>query len=70
MRGRERESRRAEDTRCRIALGSLIVTAGLARADRSFLLGALIEAAKIAPGSPEYERLSTVGAKVDDGLLA
>ncbi len=70
MRARETDSRRAEDTRGRIDLGSLIVMAGLAHADRSFLLGVLIEAAKIPLGSPDYERLSRLGAKVSDGPLA
>ena len=70
MQGRERLSRRADDIRGRIALGTLIVKAGLGEADRSFLLGVLIEAARIPPGSPDYERLCRLGAKVDDRLLA
>lgn len=42
-------------------LGGLVIRAGLARVDRAFLLGALIEISKLAPSSSEYDRLRLAG---------
>ncbi|MCW8060476.1 conjugal transfer protein TraD [Agrobacterium tumefaciens] len=53
---------RRKDIREKIALGGLIVRAGLREADRAYLLGVLLEAATVAAGSGEHERLKTAGA--------
>lgn len=52
---------RKKDTRQKIALGGLVVNAGLRQADRAFLLGVLMEAASIRVGSSEYHRLKAMG---------
>lgn len=52
---------RRKDIREKIALGGLIVRAGLRDADRAYLLGALLEAATVVAGSGEHERLRTAG---------
>ena len=52
---------RKRDTRDKIMLGGLVVKAGLRFADRAFILGALIEAAKHAEGSLEFGRLCAIG---------
>jgi len=65
---------RRKKIREKIALGGLIVRAGLREADRAYLLGVLLEAAKVVAGSQEHERLKTAGtlafrdapANVDD----
>lgn len=53
---------RKKDTREKIALGGLIVKAGLREADRAFLLGVLLEAATVRMNSPEHHRLMAKGA--------
>ncbi|MEK1851482.1 MAG: conjugal transfer protein TraD [Phyllobacterium sp.] len=52
---------RKRDTREKIALGGLIIRAGLRNADRAFLLGVLVQASQIAPGTPAHSRLSAIG---------
>jgi hypothetical protein len=52
---------RRRDAHQKILLGALVVRAGLAEADRAFLLGALTEAGRIAVGSNEHERLKAIG---------
>ena len=52
---------RKKDAREKFLLGGIVVRAGLSRADRAFLLGGLIELARVASGSPEYRRLRDVG---------
>ena len=52
---------RRKDAREKIALGGLIVKAGLRDANKAFLLGVLVEAAKHASGSKEHARLETLG---------
>ncbi|MFC3166400.1 conjugal transfer protein TraD [Ciceribacter thiooxidans] len=52
---------RTTAARERVLLGSLVVKAGLARADRAFLLGGLIELARLGPDSPEHHRLRRAG---------
>ncbi len=52
---------RKRDAREKITLGGLVTKAGLRHADKAFILGALMEAAKIAPADPAYERLRTIG---------
>ncbi len=59
---------RKRDAREKIALGGLVTKAGLRHADKAFILGVLMEAAKIPPADPEYERLRTIGdAAFDPG---
>ncbi|WP_416797669.1 conjugal transfer protein TraD [Ciceribacter azotifigens] len=52
---------RKTDARERLLLGSIVVKAGLARADRAFLLGGLMELARLGPDSPERQRLRKAG---------
>jgi hypothetical protein len=52
---------RRKDAREKIALGSLIVKAGLRGANKAFLLGVLIEAVKHPAGSNEHARLEKLG---------
>lgn len=54
------EARRREAHR-KFLLGGLVVRAGLGEADRAFLLGALMEAGRIAAGSDEHDRLKAIG---------
>jgi hypothetical protein len=42
-------------------LGGIVVRAGLSKADRAFLLGGLMELARIASGSSEHRRLRSIG---------
>ena len=52
---------RRKDARDKIALGGLIVKAGLRDASKAFLLGVLVEAATRPPGSSEHTRLEKLG---------
>ena len=52
---------RRKDARDKIALGGLIVKAGLRDASKAFLLGVLVEAATRPPGSNEHKRLEKLG---------
>ena len=52
---------RKKEAREKFLLGGIVVRAGLSKADRGFLLGGLIELARVASGSPEYRRLRDVG---------
>ncbi|AAM54883.2 conjugal transfer protein TraD (plasmid) [Rhizobium phaseoli] len=52
---------RKRDAREKFLLGGIVVRAGLSKADRAFLLGGLIELAKLAPGSIEHRRLRDIG---------
>ena len=52
---------RRKDARDKIALGGLIVKAGLRDANKAFLLGVLTEAATQPPGSSEHTRLEKLG---------
>ena len=54
---------RKRDVREKIALGGLVVKAGLREADRAFLLGVLMEAAGIRPETAAHRRLAAVGRK-------
>lgn len=53
---------RKKDTQEKIALGGLVVKAGLHKADRAFILGVLLEAANVRVRSPEHHRLMAKGA--------
>jgi Conjugal transfer protein TraD len=52
---------RRKDAREKIALGGLIVKAGLRGASKAFLMGILSEAATHPPGSIEHTRLEKLG---------
>lgn len=54
---------RKRDAREKFLLGGIVVRAGLSKADRAFLLGGLIELAKLEPGSAEHRRLGDIGEK-------
>ncbi|MBN9052463.1 MAG: conjugal transfer protein TraD [Rhizobiales bacterium] len=52
---------RKKEAREKFLLGGIVVRAGLSKADRAFLLGGLLELARIGSASPEYRRLRDVG---------
>lgn len=52
---------RRKDARQKFLLGGIVVRAGMSGADRAFLLGGLLELARVAPGSAEYRRLRGIG---------
>lgn len=54
---------RTAQRRQQVLLGAMVVRAGLADADRAFLLGGLIKLARMSPGTPEYKQLHTIGIK-------
>ena len=52
---------RKREAREKFLLGGIVVKAGLSRADRAFLLGGLLELARVAAGSLEHRRLRDIG---------
>ncbi|WP_027686734.1 conjugal transfer protein TraD [Rhizobium leguminosarum] len=52
---------RKKEAREKFSLGGIVVKAGLSTADRAFLLGGLIELARMIPGSAEHRRLRDIG---------
>ncbi|WP_375641055.1 conjugal transfer protein TraD [Bartonella sp. AA168HLJHH] len=52
---------RRKDAREKIILGGLVVKAGLKNADKSFILGCLIHAAKLDTNSNEYKNFQKIG---------
>ena len=52
---------RRKDTREKIALGGLVVKAGLREADRSFILGVLVSASRMNPSDPRWRELRSLG---------
>lgn len=54
---------RRRETLVKTILGGLVIKAGLMNADRTFLLGVLIEAARIPVGAIEHDRLCALGAE-------
>lgn len=52
---------RKREARDKFLLGGIVIRAGLSKVDRAFLLGGLLELARIAPSSPEHRRLRGVG---------
>ncbi len=52
---------RKRQAREKFLLGGIVVRAGLSKADRAFLLGGLLELARIAPSSLEHWRLRGIG---------
>ncbi len=53
---------RKKEAREKFLLGGIVVHAGLSSADRAFLLGGLLELARLSPETPEYQRLHDMGA--------
>jgi len=52
---------RNTEARSKRLLGAIVVRAGLSMVDRAFLLGGLLELAKLSPRTPEYCRLRKIG---------
>ncbi|TCU14857.1 conjugal transfer protein TraD [Rhizobium sullae] len=52
---------RKREARQKFLLGGIVVKAGLSNVDRAFLLGGLLELARIVPGSAEHQRLRDIG---------
>lgn len=52
---------RKRDAREKVLLGAIVAKAGLSAADRAFLLGGLMELARLVPGSVEHRRLRDIG---------
>lgn len=52
---------RKKEAREKFLLGGIVVKAGLSKADRAFLLGGLLELARVATGSAEHRRLRDIG---------
>jgi hypothetical protein len=52
---------RKKDAREKFLLGGIVVRSGLSKVDRAFLLGGLLELARIAPGSLEHQRIRGIG---------
>ncbi|TXI05400.1 MAG: conjugal transfer protein TraD [Rhizobium sp.] len=52
---------RKQEAREKFLLGGIVVKAGLLKADRAFLLGGLLELARVVAGSPEHRRLRDIG---------
>ncbi|MBY5851233.1 conjugal transfer protein TraD [Rhizobium ruizarguesonis] len=50
-----------KEAREKFLLGGIVVKAGLSTADRAFLLGGLIELARVITGSAEHSRLRDIG---------
>lgn len=53
---------RKREAHHKILLGGIVAKAGLSRADRAFLLGGLLQLARVVPGSDEHQRLRAIGA--------
>ncbi|GCA53689.1 conjugal transfer protein TraD [Sinorhizobium sp. KGO-5] len=52
---------RKREAREKFLLGGIVVRAGLTKADRAFLLGGLLELARLDPSSSEHRRLRDIG---------
>ncbi|WP_024896855.1 conjugal transfer protein TraD [Brucella rhizosphaerae] len=52
---------RKKEARQKLLLGGIVVRAGLSTADRAFLLGGLLELARLSPETSEYRRLHNKG---------
>ena len=53
---------RKREARHKFLLGGIVARAGLSKADRAFLLGGLLQLARVVPGSAEHRRLRAIGA--------
>jgi hypothetical protein len=60
---------RKKEAREKFLLGDIVVKAGLSKADRAFLLGGMLELARMAAGSPEHRRLREIGEEAFKALL-
>ena len=65
---------RKTEAREKFLLGGIVVRAGLSKTDRAFLLGGLLELARIMPGTSEHRRLRDIGEEafrvaVLDGMV-
>src|SRR3954453_16503015 len=58
---RDMMNNRKRETRDKVIFGGLIIKAGLRKADRAFLLGALIEASRIPSDTVQYRQLREIG---------
>ena len=52
---------RKKEAHEKFVLGGIVVRAGLSTADRAFLLGGLLELARLSPETSEYRRLHNIG---------
>ena len=52
---------RKKVAREKFLLGSIVIRAGLSNVDRAFLLGGLLELARLSPATSEYQRLQDLG---------
>lgn len=52
---------RKKEAHEKFVLGGIVVHAGLSTADRAFLLGGLLELARLSPETSEYRRLHNIG---------
>lgn len=62
-RQRDMTNDRKRETREKMIFGGLIIKAGLRKADRAFLLGALIEASRIPSDTAQYRQLHKIGTE-------
>jgi hypothetical protein len=60
-RQRDMTNHRKRESREKMIFDGLIIKAGLRKADRAFLLGALIEASRIPPDTAQYRELHKIG---------
>ncbi|WP_322997446.1 conjugal transfer protein TraD [Castellaniella sp.] len=56
-----RFDQRRQDTKHKIALGGLVVKAGLREADKAFILGALMSAQALSEDDPRWRELRQIG---------
>lgn len=59
---------RKQEAREKFLLGGIVMKAGLSKADRAFLLGGLLELARVVAGSPEHRRLRDIGEEAFKAL--
>lgn len=52
---------RKKVAREKFLLGSIVIRAGLSNVDRAFLLGGLLELARLSPATSKYQRLHDLG---------
>ncbi|MGC0055149.1 conjugal transfer protein TraD [Brucella pituitosa] len=52
---------RRKEAREKFLLGNIVIRAGLSNVDRGFLLGGLLELARLSPATSEYQRLQDLG---------
>ncbi|PRA52979.1 conjugal transfer protein TraD [Brucella pituitosa] len=52
---------RKKEAHQKFLLGGIVIRAGLSNVDRAFLLGGLLELARLSPETSEYRRLQVMG---------